>query len=90
MTVDDVRLLKLLESVFADGAVVADALDVQETSVGLKADLSQDAQVVQPLADGEVVRIVDGGFGAESASFFRILMDLGAFVVHKEKGSRLR
>ena len=82
MTVYDVRLLKLLEGVFADGAVMADALDVQETSVGLKADLSQGAEVVQPFTDGEVVRVIDGGFGAQSASFFMILMDLGAFVVH--------
>ena len=54
MAVYALRLLKHLKGIFADGAVVADALDVQKTSVGLKADLSQCVQVVQPLADGEV------------------------------------
>ncbi len=43
---------------------MAESLDVQETSVGFKADLPQSGQVLQPLADVEVACVVDGGFGA--------------------------
>jgi len=49
----------LIESVFADGAVVRDGLDVEQTSVGLKADLLERGQFAQGLADPEVVRLVD-------------------------------
>ena len=41
---------------------MAESLDVQETSVKLKADLPQRGQVIQPFADIEVTRVVDGGF----------------------------
>jgi hypothetical protein len=37
---------------------VGDLLDVQQTSVGSKADLPQSGQVLQAFADGEVARIV--------------------------------
>jgi hypothetical protein len=58
------RLVHLLEGVFSEKAIVADLLDVQETSVSLKADVPQSGQVFQPFANVEVARIVDGGFGA--------------------------
>ena len=48
-----------MERVFADGTVLADPLDVQETSVGLEADPPQGGQVRQPFADAEVARVVD-------------------------------
>ena len=60
-------LVTLVERVLADGAVVADCLEVQQTSVGLEADLPQSGQVVQPLGDGEVAGVVDDGLGAKSA-----------------------
>jgi len=41
LTVDHDRLIHPLESVFADRTIVADLFDVQETSVGLEADLPQ-------------------------------------------------
>jgi len=47
----------------AVGGVVAESLDVQQASVGGKADLPQGGQIGQPFADGEVVGVVDGGFG---------------------------
>jgi hypothetical protein len=36
------------------GQAVADPLDVEQTSVGLEADLPQRGQVLQPLADPKV------------------------------------
>jgi hypothetical protein len=45
-------------------AVVGDGLDVQETSIGLKADLPKRGQVLQSFTDSEVTGIVDGRFRA--------------------------
>ena len=69
------RLVDLLKGIFSQEAIVADLLDVQKTSVGLKADLPQSGQVFQPFANVEVTGIVDGGFGAQSTTFFMILLD---------------
>src|SRR4249919_118038 len=44
----------LIESVFADGAVVRDGLDVEQTLVGLEADAAKRGQVAQVLADTEI------------------------------------
>ena len=40
LPIDLDRFIDPVERVFADGTVLADPLDVQETSVGLKADLA--------------------------------------------------
>src|SRR6202790_964738 len=59
------RSLHVLEGGFADEAVVTDALDVEQTSVGRKADLTQFLEIFDASADGEVAGIVDGGFGSK-------------------------
>ena len=51
----------------ANEAVVSDSLDVEETSIGLKADLPQRGEVVQSFADSEVTGIVDGRFSTQGA-----------------------
>ncbi len=75
----------LLKRVFADGAVVGNSLDVQQTPIGLKADLPQRGQIRQRFADAEVPRVVDGGFGAERAPFLVILLDPGIFVIDVQR-----
>ena len=45
LPIDLDRFIDTAERVFADGTVLADPLDVQETSVGLEADLPQGGQV---------------------------------------------
>src|SRR5258707_12388551 len=82
LTVDHHRFIHPPESVFADRAVVAGALDVQQTSVGLEADLPQGGQILQPLADAEVTRVVDGGLRAQGAPFLVVLLDARPLVVH--------
>lgn len=64
LTRNHLGLVDLMKSFFSQKAIVADVLDAQETSVGLKADLPQSRQILQPFADLEVTRIVDGSFGA--------------------------
>ena len=56
--------LQLSECLFADGAVMADSLDIEETSVGGEADLTQSREILQTAANGEVACVVDRGFGA--------------------------
>src|SRR5215471_2635814 len=69
---------------------MAEAFDFEKTSVGWKADLPQFGQVTQPFADGEVARIINGGFGASpgeglAGNFLMILLDLGALVVDVQR-----
>ena len=48
------------EVVLAESGVVAESLDVEETSVGIEANLPQGGKVSQHSADGEVAGVVDG------------------------------
>src|ERR1700693_1682706 len=73
--------LHVLEGGFADEAVVTDALDVEQTSVGRKADLAQFREIFDASADGEVAGIVDGGFGSKRLSLLVVLLDAGLLVI---------
>ena len=75
------RAVDPLEGLLGEDAVVTEALDFEQPAVGAEADLAQFRQVVQSLADAEVVGVVDGGFGAQSALFLVILLDPGVLVI---------
>ena len=75
LPIDLDRFIDTAERVFADGTVLADPLDVQETSVGVEADPPQGGQVGQPFADAEVAGVVDRGFGPQGAALLVILLD---------------
>src|SRR4051794_9879467 len=79
------RAYHLSESILPDGAIVGDLLDIQQTSVGSKADLPQSGQVLQAFSDREVARVVDCRFGAQGASFFVILLDSCVLVVDVQR-----
>jgi hypothetical protein len=64
LSVDHGRSFQLSERLFADGAVMANSLDVEQTSVGLEADLAQLRKILQTAANGKVACIVDRRFGA--------------------------
>src|SRR3989304_2166935 len=81
LTGNPLRLVDLLKGIFSQKAIMADVLDVQKASVGLKADLPQSGQVLQPFADLKVTGIVDGGFGAQGTTFFMVLLDARMFVI---------
>ena len=74
-------LLHVLERGFADEAIVADALDVEQTSVGCKADLAQSGKVLDTSADAEVAGIVDRRFGSKRLQQLVVLLDAGLLVV---------
>ena len=84
LTIDDDGLCDVSEGDLADGGVVADLLDVEETPVGVEADLPECGQVVEPFPDGEIAGVVDGGLGAKGDSFFEVLLDAGVLVFDVE------
>ena len=53
------RFVQLTKRGLTDRAILADALDVQSTSIGWKANLPQGGQVLQPFADPEVVETIE-------------------------------
>lgn len=61
---------------------MTDLFDLEQTAVGLKANLPQCGQVAQALANIKVAGVVDGGFGPQSAAFFVVLLDARSFVVN--------
>jgi hypothetical protein len=86
LTVNNHRLIDPAERVCADRAILADSLDVQKTSVGLKANLPQSGEILESLANIEVVGVVDGGVSAERTSFLVVLLDASAFVINVQRG----
>src|SRR5438477_7622480 len=80
------RAIDLLKSVLGEDAVVTEALDFEKSAVRAEGDLAQFRQVEQSFADGEVVGVVDGRFGAQSALFLVILLDPGVLVIDVQGG----
>ncbi len=81
LVADDDGLGDLGEGGLADGGVVADSLDVEETSVGSEADLPECGQVGQPFPDAEIAGVVDGRLGAKGDSFLVVLLHAGGLVL---------
>jgi hypothetical protein len=57
--------LHILEGGLAYEAVVTDALDVEQPSVGRKADLAQFREIFDAPADSKVAGVIDGGLPAD-------------------------
>jgi hypothetical protein len=78
LVADNRWLLHVLERGFTDEAIVADALDVEQTSVGRKADLAQLGKIFHASADTKVTRIVDGRCvrSASSSLWYCLIRDL--------------
>ena len=83
---DDAGTLNGVKAVLADKAVVADSLDVEQTSVGSKADLPECGKVVKPFADVEVAAVVNRSLCPEGAALLVVLLDPCALVIHVERG----
>jgi hypothetical protein len=67
-------------------AVMADALDVQQTSIDLSTDLLQKRQVGDIHAHPEVLGIIDDGFGTQCLAFFEVLLDQRLLVLNVQVG----
>jgi hypothetical protein len=75
------RSLHVLERSFADKAVVADVLDVEEMSVFCNADLAQFGEVFKAFANTKITRIFDRRFGSLCLQQLAILLDTRLLVV---------
>src|SRR5262245_29093566 len=64
---------------------MADALDVEQTSVGGKADLAQFLEIFDAPANIEVVGIVDGRFSSKDLSLLVVLFDASFLVIHMQR-----
>src|SRR6266481_729015 len=60
---------------------MAQPFDFEQPAIGRKADLAQLRQVVQALADAEVVAVVDGRLGTQGPIFLVILLDPRVLVI---------
>src|SRR5919201_2865462 len=85
LAVHDLGACHLGEGVLTDEAIVAKLLDVEQTSVGRKADGPQRGQINQSLADGEVARVVDGGLGAQGPPLLVVLFNPTVLVIDVER-----
>jgi hypothetical protein len=72
---NDRRFLHVLERGLADKAIVTDALDVKETSVGRKADLAQFGKVFDAAADAKVACVDDRRLGLKRLQQLVVLLD---------------
>src|SRR5262249_7046475 len=86
LTVAIERPVDRLEGSFGQQAVMAEPFELEQASIGGKADLTQLRQVGQTLADLEVVSVVDRGLGPERTAFLVVLLDAGALVVDVQRG----
>src|SRR5579863_3416686 len=75
------RALDGSQCVLAEDAVMAQALDFEHSPIGRKPDLPQLGQIVQALANPEVVGVVDGCLGAQGPVFLVVLLDARVLVI---------
>lgn len=63
---------------------MADPLDLQEFAIDLVAEIAQVREIRHRLGDIEIVRVVDGGLGAQGALLLEVLLDVRGLVLDME------
>src|SRR6266478_633091 len=84
--VEDERPLQPVERILAECAALAHALDLKQSAVDVVADGAQMDEIVDALGAAEIVRVVDGGLGAEGAVLLEVLLDVAALVFDVQAG----
>ena len=85
LPIDLDRIVDPVKRALAQGTILADPFDVQETPVGSKADPPQGGEVRQPFAEAEVAGVVDRRLGPQGAAFLMILLDPGTLVIDVQR-----
>lgn len=85
LTVASERAFDRLEGGFGEHTVVAETFEPEQSPAGGKADLAQFRQVGQPLADAEVVSVVDRGLCPERSTFLVVLLDARPLVIDLQR-----
>src|SRR5262249_9797820 len=78
----DAGTIELVEGLLGENAVVRDGLDVQEATVGRKADLPESGEVPEAFADIKILGVVNGRLGAQRLTFFVVLLDARTLIVN--------
>ena len=78
--------MELVETVLGEYAVVADTLDLEELVVDPIGGGAELVEVADGFSDVEVHRIVDRGFGSQSAAFLEVLLDVRVLVLDVQAG----
>jgi hypothetical protein len=63
------RTIDGVQGIFAEDAIVAQTFDLEQPSIGRKADRAQFGEIAQAPADAEVIGVVDGRLRAQGAIF---------------------
>src|SRR5450756_687938 len=79
------RFLHFLERRLTDEAVMTDALDVEQTSIGCEAYGAELIEIFDASTDFEVASVINGGFGSECLAFLVVLLDPVLFVVDVQR-----
>src|ERR1700739_1091405 len=80
-----------LQRIFAEDAIVAEPLDLDQPLIGRKSDRAQLCKIVQAFADAKVVSVVDGRLGPQGPVFLVVLLDARILVVDVQgRGDILR
>src|ERR1700745_3111114 len=69
-----------LQSIFAEDAIVAQPLDLDQPLVGRKSDRAQLCKILQAFADSGVVSVVDGRLGPQGSVFLAVLLGVTSCV----------
>ena len=56
-------------------------LDLEQATVGRKADLAQFREILQAFADGKIAGVVDRSLGTQRGIFLAILLDACVFAI---------
>ena len=67
------RLHNAFDAFLGEMTVVADALDVQQTSIDFSTNFLQEGQIGKIQADAKVLWIINDGLRAQGAVFFEVL-----------------
>jgi hypothetical protein len=86
MALDEQGALELRELFAIPTATVGETFGLEQAPVGALADRLELPKIGQALANPEVGRVVDGGFGAQGAPLFEVLFDLAVLVLDVEAG----
>src|SRR5262245_41485050 len=85
VAVNDDGPLHLMERSFADEAIVTDALDVEQTSIGREADDAELVEIFDTSADVEVASVIDGGFGSRGLAFLMLRLYPALLIVYVQR-----
>ena len=67
-----------MDAVGRQAAILADALDFEESPVDVTPDFLKVGEVRDTLVDAEVSRIAERGLGSKTSTFFEVLLQVAA------------